>query len=978
MKNIIELQAERKDAKAELKAAEKVMVALKNTVCEEQAREDYNYQSEKLASIDRQIDKVNLLNDGKPVNIFEIEKGHIFTVSPSTAKKSRGYITEEYVPLTDVEKKMPGVVVAQNRGMMFSSSRKISGDYVIPQLRDLNVIVVDEVSRKLYPVDTEEDRIFWKGEGEHSIKDVAADGQGQHWFCHADGRFADDLYMKPAKLMYGCKGMLEPGMARDVGKVVIDHWNIPRTITLGNTLLMNSSMIKGLGAYSSLEELIAHSESWGLTRLQKQWQSGDHKPAKKRIMGTQANAGNLALTYEEIEDLLKPEALDIWMSKFPKIAWMKNANINTCRGRALAARPSLMYKDVIMAQIDTKAGNTFRRIAQSKFKAEGQYLKLYFNKLAYSLIYVDGMDYNEAARKAAETGLHGEIRVNPAFAGMRHIKSEDGTTELIFDKETHVDGKGRYIEIAMVRYPHGAPSETIVVKAYLDPTVPEDVIVFPAPVADENGRIPVSMLFAFRLQGADFDGDAVTAYTEKKWVEAQKRNTGNPYMVIPVNTEGTEKDKTKVTDETWENFCKEKVSSLSNQVGLIATSLKYLLAQCASDLCNQPMDDIEQLILDQLVESIVDHACAMGDDIDEFKHGKANNSLVPFELQLVDGTRVLKAPYFNRYAKKYRTEEDFKKAVYNKDGTEKNPGCGILDDYAVAAENLMAKCKIQVVPEVAKATDGKNRWYYTVHPVQWEAKQVDLHITKGEGSIAVALPEMLEDILGIEHGTKFTAKDLFETLRRNHNAQIKDLLAVADDEETKVKAMTKVYESYMLAKVAIVAWAKTMKMAKSNEEITAEEAMKIFTVQMVQHGGKYRSPIDVLTRIGTFKTVNNVEYEKTLFDAQRVFNYFLDVCGDGLLMLGVEEPNFPEVSEKTFKAANVTAPDIEEAKAKAAKEFALIDRLVGMLPFGATQVIEEIDSTYNPVDGDTCCADEDDYDISVLDDGCMSYSVYDN
>ena len=895
---------------------------------------------------------IEILNDGNPMTIGEAE-GYLFTVSPSTAKKHRAYYSDKPVALTKYELKMPGVVVAQNRGMLFSSSRPVAGNYIIPELNQINLIVVDEISRKLKPIN-DENVIAWKGNGEHTVKDVIADGQGQHWFCDADGRFADKLWLKLAKLGYGLKGMLQPGLASDVGVDVIDHWGVVRRITMGNTLLINSSLVKGLGAYDSLEDLIAHGEEWGLTTLLKQWQSGDHKPAKRRIMGTQPNATNMALTIDEITNFLKPEARGIWATKFEKVAWMKAANIHTSRGRALAARPSMMNKDLVMNQIDTKAGNTFLRLAQGKFMAKGEYLKMYMDKLVYSLVYVHGMDPNEAAKKAAKTGLHGEIRVNPAFAG-RKTRKEDGKTITEYTEETFVNNKGRYIEVALVRYPHGAPSETIIVKAYLDMTVPEDVIIFPAPVANDDGTIPVSKLYAMRLQGADFDGDAVTAFKERAWIEAQKRNAGKSYMVIPVNTEGTEKDKTQVTDETWTIFCEQKVDSLSNRVGLIATSLKYFFSQC-SDLIRDGFDT------ETIVRTIVDHACAMGDDIDEFKHGKAQNELATFVVEWMDKQEILSSPYFNRYAKKYRTEEDFKKAVYKKNGAEKTPGHGVLDMYAVAIENLMAKCDLPIVPEVAKASDGNDRWFFTVHPVQWEAKAVELHIAEhGEGQLSTALPTELEEVYGVEHGTLFSAKALFQMLYRDHAATCKDLIGAGDDSDRKIKALIKINERFALAKIAIIAWTKAMKMAKEGVEITAEEALKIFTTLLVMHNKSGRSVIETLTLPGQVKHSDGTVYEKTIYHAQRWFNYFLDLCGDGLLLIGTETPDFPEVSEKVIACAQAKAPDLEEAKKLALKEVELIDELVGMLNYGIDAVIDEIDNSYIPAD---------DEDASVLDDGC--------
>lgn len=893
------------------------------------------------------LDGINILNDGNPIEMGKAS-GYLFTVSPSTAKKYRGYYTDKPVSLTEYEKKMYGVVVGQNRGMLFSSCRPISGDYVVPELKDMNIIVVDEKSRSLYPTEDSENKIYWKGNGEHSIKDVIADGQGQHWFCHADGRFANKLWMKVAHLGYGIKGMIQPGLATDIGCKVVDHWGVERTITKGDTLLLNSSLVKGLGAYDSLEDLVKHGEMWGLTTLMKQWQSGDHKVAKRRIMGTQPNATNLALTEEEITSLLKPEALNIWALQFEKIAWMKMANVNTSRGRAFAARPNLIYKDLVMNQIDTQAGAMFMRNAQGKFMAEGQYLKMYQDKLAYSYVYVHGMDINEAAKKAAKTGLHGEIRVSPYYAGRKYVKDEESNKVLSYGKETHLDDKGRYIEIALVRYPHGAPSETIIVKAYIDETVPEDVIIFPVPVSDDKGYIPVKNLYALRLQGADYDGDAVTAFSEKTWLEAQKRNIGMPYMVIPINTEGTEKDKTMVTDETFEQFFQMKVDSLTNGVGLIATSLKYFLSQFADSMRDGVNPERDAIV-------ISDHACAMGDDIDEFKHGKANNDLLPFIVSNEEGEEVyLFSPYFTRYAKKYKTIEDFTKASKTKKGFDKKPGSGVLDRYAKTMEDLMQKCGLPVVSEITKASDGKDRFYYTVHPVKWEAKDVNLYTSEtGDGQQCVPLPVELENVYGIEHGTLLRAKDLFMLLYKDHAATCKDLLRAENEDEDNeeeererlVKAISKINERYALAKIAIVTWTKAMKKVKTGEDINAEDALKLFTNLMVQHRTNSRSTIDVLTRTGTFTTADGEKYEKTIFSAQRLFNYFLDICGDGLLLLKEEEPEFPEVSEKRINAAKVSMPDMAKAKTLATKELELIDKFVGMIPQGLEGVLEMINST---------------------------------
>lgn len=893
------------------------------------------------------LNNVTILNDGNPMPVNS-EEGYIFTVSPSTAKKGTGYRTDKPVSLTQYELKMPGVVVCQNRGMIFSSCRPINGEYIIPTLDKLNLIIVDEKSRKLIPTDDPENKIVWKGNGPHEVKDVAADGAGIHYFNTANGSMAFDLWFKIAKYGYGIKGMIMPGLATDIGKTVVDHWGIARVITRGNTMLLNSSLVKGLGAYNSLEELVAHSEEWGLTTLMKQWQSGDHEVANKRILGTQINSTNFTLERSEIRELLKPEARKIWAMQFPEIAWRKMASINTSRGRAFAARPDLVYKDLVMRQIDNRAGNDFLRNAQGKTMVAASYLKMYPDRLAYSLCYVDGMDINEAAKKAASCGIHGEIRVSPSYAGRKVKHNEDGTTTIAFKKETLLDSKGRYIEVALVRYPHGAPSETIIVKAYLDDTVPADVIMFPFPVANDDGTIPVKYLYAMRLQGADYDGDAVTAFTEKIWLEAQKRNAGKSYMIIPVNTESTEKDKTLVTDETFEAFCQTKIESLSNRVGLIATSLKYYLSQAAESIrMGSNPEVIEQMI--------VDHACAMGDDIDEFKHGKANNEIDLFTIHH-DGEKdeTLFSPYFNRYSCKFRSEEDMHKTIFTKTGKEKKAGSGVLDMFATEWEKLMAEAGLQIVSDTTEVSDGSKRFYFTVHPVKWSSKYVDLYTSdKGIGQIAVALPEELEKAYKLEANTKLTAKDLFRVLYRDHSASCKDLVGCNDDRDMRFKALAKIDARYALAKVAIVAWTQRMWKQKSSEDLTAEDAMVMFTTLMTQHTERSRSTIESETRYGVFKREDDTEYKIDVFSAQRKYNYFLDVCGDGLLLAKTEEPDFPDVSDKIIEAAEAKAPDLELAKAKATKELDLIGELVTMLNNdGIERVVEEINNELVPLRDD--------------------------
>ena len=897
------------------------------------------------ASAEGKMDGVNVINNGNPVDIGETE-GYFFTVSPSTAKKNRAYYTDKYVSLTEWEKKMPGVVVAQNRGMIFSSCRKTSDKYVIPKINDTNLIIVDEKSRILKPINGVNTKISWKGNGEHEIKDVIADGQGQHWYVDKNGKLAIDLWLKVAKFGYGIKGMIQPGLATDIGCKVIDHWGVERTITIGNTILMNSSMVKGLSAYNSLEELIEHAEMWGLTTMFQQWESGSHKLERRRKMGTQPNSTNLTLTEEEITDLIKPEARKIWTMQFPKVAWMKLSNINTSRGRAFAARPNLVFKDLIINQINSKSGNDFRRLAQGKFMAEGQYLKMYMDKLVFSYVYVHNMEPNKAAKKASSVGIHGEIRVNPFFADRRFIEDENGITRIDYGKTTKIDSKGRFIEVALVRYPHGAPSETIIVKAYLDETVPKDVIVFPAPAADETGTINVESLYALRLQGADFDGDAVTAFTERIWLEAQRRNQGKPYMIIPINTESTEKDKTPVDDNTWKEFCCMKVTSLSNKVGLIATSLKYFLAQKAEMLRNGDNPEIVEYM-------ITEHACAMGDDIDEFKHGKAQNGLVPFVVPNEEKEEILYSPYFNRYAAKYKTQEKLDSTVYYKGkngkvGAEKKPGKGILDMYAVATENLMNKCGISIVKTKAEASDGTDRFFYTVNPAQWKSNEVDLYTAEhGFGSKPTRLPEALEKVYGIKAGTTLTAKDLFNLLYRDHAATCKTLKDDNDEEtdegrDAAIKAIERISEKYALAKIAIVSWTKKMIEEHDHETINAAEAMRIFATLMTQHNKQNRSVLDNLTKVGTFKKADGSEYRKTEFAASRLLNYFLDVCGDGLLLMSSEEPNFPEVSEKFIMAAEVSVPDLDDAMVMALKELAAIDKVVGFIPNGIEEVYDGI------------------------------------
>lgn len=933
-----------------------------NMVAKRVRRMDRWHSSEQ--PVKAKLDSVKVLNEGNPMDIGTSD-GHLFTVSPSTAKKARAYYVDKPVPLTKWEKAMPGVVVCQNRGMLFSSHRPIKGDVVIPSIDDLNLIVVDEKSEKLYPTDTHEAKIEWVGNGEHSVKEVGYDGAGQHWFATNDNKLAVNLWFKTAKGLYGLKGVVEPGLATDVGAKIVDHWNVERTITLGDTLLINTSMLKG-NVYESAEDAKTHSKEWGLNELMAQWQSGDHRPTGRRPMGTQPNATNLELTAKEIVELLKPEALGIWATQFVKIAWMKAANIKTSRGRAIAARPSLMFNDLIMHQIDTQAGNKARKLAQGKFMAKGAYLKLFPDKLAYSLMYVHGMSRNEAAKKAATTGLHGEVRVNPSFAGCYYAADEKGVKHLAYKEETFVDSKGRYIKAALVRYPHGAPSETIIQKLYLDETVPDDVIIMPLPVANDDGTIPAKDLLCLRLQGADFDGDAVTAYIEKIWLEVQRRNEGKPYMVIPVNTESTEKDKTSVTDESFESFCQMKVESLSNQVGLIATHLKYLVSQMAESL---RMNDEDAVIV---IKSVVAAAIAMGNDIDEFKHGKAVLEMALFQLELWDGkVEYLMSPYYNRYAMKYRTLEEFDKARLNKDGSEKIPGSGSLDRFAVAAEQLMTKAGIPFEEEVGKASDGTDRYYYTVHPVKWQSRDVELFVAedgqdkpKGQGYLRTALPAELERIYGVEPGTLFTAGELFKMLFRDHSANCNMLLGDDEDTDRKVKTLSRINERYGLAKLAIVVWTKQMKKAKDGVDLTAAEALKTFATLMVQHPSDARSVIETYVEHGVFEKSDGSTYEKDTFKAQRKFNYFLDLCGDGLFLIGQEKPNFPAVSDNVLAVAQAKEPDMAKAKENIQRELDALEDLVKIFnQAGVSAVSQRLNDDFLPPPDD----DEGSVDLSEMD-----------
>jgi len=150
---------------------------------------------------------------------------------------------------------------------------------------------------------------------------------------------------------------------------------------------------------------------------------------------------------------------------------------------------------------------------------------------------------------------------------------------------------------------------------------------------------------------------------------------------------------------------------------------------------------------------------------------------------------------------------------------------------------------------------------------------------------------------------------------------------------------------------------------KTGESLTAEEALVMFTTLMTQHSGKARSVIETETRFGTFQRQDGTEYQISAFSALRKFNYFLDLCGDGLLFTKVEEPKFPAVSEKVLAAAGATAPDIDKAMEIARKELALIEQLVDMLPLGMDVVIGKIDEEYVPA--------RDPADVEVFEDGSM-------
>ena len=163
-----------------------------------------------------------------------------------------------------------------------------------------------------------------------------------------------------------------------------------------------------------------------------------------------------------------------------------------------------------------------------------------------------------------------------------------------------------------------------------------------------------------------------------------------------------------------------------------------------------------------------------------------------------------------------------------------------------------------------------------------------------------------------------------------------------EDTDALVNAISRINERYTLAKVTIISWAKAMAKSKDGKDITAEEALVLFTTLMTQHLKNTRSVIDVLTEVGQFSRNDGTTYEKSTFNALRALNYFLDLCGDGLLLTKVEEPKFPEVSESVMAVAGLKAPHVEKAKENARKELDIIEKLVALLPAGIEEVQEEL------------------------------------
>ena len=167
------------------------------------------------------------------------------------------------------------------------------------------------------------------------------------------------------------------------------------------------------------------------------------------------------------------------------------------------------------------------------------------------------------------------------------------------------------------------------------------------------------------------------------------------------------------------------------------------------------------------------------------------------------------------------------------------------------------------------------------------------------------------------------------------------------NDDATVRALARMNAKYVLAKVAVITWTKAMKKAKEGVDLTTEEALKVFTTLMVQHTKKGRSAIEVKTETGVFYREDGTTYEKTIFSAKRCFNYFLDLCGDGLFLLGVNEPNFPKVAESVINATKAKKPDIEKAQRQLYKELACLDTLASKIEvLGSEAVLEQIEYTY--------------------------------
>ena len=171
-----------------------------------------------------------------------------------------------------------------------------------------------------------------------------------------------------------------------------------------------------------------------------------------------------------------------------------------------------------------------------------------------------------------------------------------------------------------------------------------------------------------------------------------------------------------------------------------------------------------------------------------------------------------------------------------------------------------------------------------------------------------------------------------------------------------MKALARVNAKYALAKVAIVAWTRAMKKVKDGVDLTVEEALKVFTTLLIQHNPKNRSAIEVMTEAGMFRDKDGRVYEKSVYDAMRKFNFFLDLCGDGLLFLGAVEntlPKAPNVKQKL----GLQTPSLDKALQMARKELAFVEDLVSVLSLdGVTAVVDKVNTL--------CPPEEPEYDVS--------------